>query len=62
MKEAPKLTPSQRNLIKAIVNEVLEEKLRDMPTKADLEELAKEDDISAIVKVLEHHKLIVKAD
>ena len=62
MEETPNLTQSQRNLIKAVVNELLEEKLRDLPTKADLEELAKADDIGAIVKVLEHHKLIVKAD
>lgn len=62
MEETTNLTQSQRNLIKSIVNEILDEKLRDLPTKADLEELAKEDDISAIVKVLEHHKLIVKAD
>ena len=62
MEETPNLTQSQRNLIKAVVKELLEEKLRDLPTRADLEELAKADDIGAIVKVLEHHKLIVKAD
>ncbi len=62
MDEVNKLSPSQQTLIKAIVNELLEEKLRDVPTKADLEELAKADEIGAIVKVLEHHRLIVKAD
>ncbi len=62
MEETPTLTPSQRNLITAIVNEILEEKLRDLPTKSDLDTFATADDIGAIVKVLEHHKLIVKAD
>ena len=62
MSEPNDLTLEQRNQIKIIVQEVLEEKLRDLATKADLEELAKDDDIGAIVKVLEHHNLIVKAD
>lgn len=62
VEEAATLTKSQINLIKAIVNELLDEKLRALPTKADIEELAKADDIGAIVKVLEHHNLIVKAD
>ena len=62
MDEPNDLTQEQRNQIKVIVHEVLEEKLRDLATKADLEEMARVDDIGAIVKVLEHHKLIVKAD
>ncbi|MDE2750212.1 MAG: hypothetical protein OXI34_14745 [Chloroflexota bacterium] len=62
MDEPKNLTQEQRNQIKTIVHEVLDEKLRDLATKADLEKLAREDDIGAIVKVLEHHKLIVKAD
>lgn len=62
MQEPKVLTQEQRDQIKLIVHEVLEEKLRDLATKADLEQLARDDDISAIVQVLEHHKLIVKAD
>ncbi len=62
MQEPKVLTQEQRDQIKLIVHEVLEEKLRDLATKADLKELASDDDIGAIVKVLEHHKLIVKAD
>ena len=62
MQETKVLTQEQRDQIKLIVHEVLEEKLRDLATKADLEQLARDDDISAIVQVLEHHKLIVKAD
>ena len=62
MQEPKVLTQEQRDQIKLIVHEVLEEKLRDLATKADLEQLARDDDVGAIVKVLEHHKLIVKAD
>ncbi len=62
MTEPKALTQEQRNQIKTIVHEVLNEKLRDLATKEDLAALAREDDIGEIVKVLEHHKLIVKAD
>lgn len=62
MTEPNALTQEQRNQIKTIVHEVLNEKLRDLATKEDLAALAREDDIGEIVKVLEHHKLIVKAD
>ncbi len=62
MTEPNALTQEQRNQIKTIVHEVLNEKLRDLATKEDLAALAHEDDIGEIVKVLEHHKLIVKAD
>lgn len=62
MTEPNALTQEQRNQIKSIVHEVLNEKLRDLATKEDLEALAREDDIGEIVKVLQHHKLIVKAD
>lgn len=62
MDEPKELTHEQRNQIKAIVHEVLEEKLKDLATKSDLKELAREDDIGTIVKVLEHHKLIVKSN
>ncbi len=62
MTEPNALTQEQRKQIKTIVHEVLNEKLRDLATKEDLAALAREDDIGEIVKVLEHHKLIVKAD
>ena len=62
MTEPNALTQEQTNQIKTIVHEVLNEKLRDLATKEDLAALAREDDIGEIVKVLEHHKLIVKAD
>ena len=62
MTEPNALTQEQRNQIKTIVHEVLNERLRDLATKEDLAALAREDDIGEIVKVLQHHKLIVKAD
>lgn len=62
MTEPNALTQEQRDQIKTIVHEVLNEKLRDLATKEDLAAMAREDDIGEIVKVLEHHKLIVKAD
>lgn len=62
MTEPNALTQEQRNQIKLIVQEVLNEKMRDLATKEDLAAVAREDDIGEIVKVLEHHKLIVKAD
>lgn len=62
MNEPKELTQEQTTQIKAIVNEVLEEKLRGLATKRDLEQFARDDEIGAIVKVLEHHNLIVKAE
>lgn len=62
MGEPEDLTQSQKELIKTLVNEALEEKLQELPTRAELAELAKANDVGAIIKVLEHHKLIVPAD
>lgn len=62
MDESKGLTQEQRDQIKTIVHEVLEDRLRNLATKQELAELARDDDIGEIVKVLEHHNLIVKAD
>lgn len=58
MDERRPLTDLEKSHIESIVNEALEEKLRDVPTKADLEELAKVEEIFAILRILEKHELI----
>ena len=58
MDERRQLTDLEKSHIESIVNEALEEKLRDVPTKADLEELAKVEEIFAILRILEKHELI----
>ena len=62
MDATTEFTETQKAFIKSVVHEALDERLRDLPTRADLEELAKDSDIGAIVRILEHHGLIIKAD
>ena len=62
MGDLAELSQAQTEAIRAIVNEALEKRLGELPTKEDLEELAKANDISAIARILEHHGLIIKVD